>query len=114
MIAHALMAATVMAAGSLSLSPSAKAASIETAEAACAAAKVAVAARAHIAVSVIASCDVIGAADSPPGYYYILALHSARECEGICSTSMGWYAVQKATGRVFEWNVAGEKLGAPI
>jgi len=27
---------------------------------------------------------------------------------------MGWFAVQKATGRVFEWDVAEQKLGLPV
>jgi hypothetical protein len=27
---------------------------------------------------------------------------------------MGWFAVQKATGRVFEWDVAELRLGPPV
>ena len=46
--------------------------------------------------------------------YYVLALHSRRDCDGICSTNMGWFAVEKATGRVFNWDVAEWKLGPPI
>jgi hypothetical protein len=64
----------------------------------------------HISPSTIAFCDH---ADSPPGYY-VLALHSNRHCEGICSTNMGWFAVQKASGRIFEWDVGEQKLGSPI
>jgi hypothetical protein len=30
------------------------------------------------------------------------------------STLIGWYAVEKASGRVFEWHVGEWKLGPPI
>jgi hypothetical protein len=44
----------------------------------------------------------------------VLALHSNRHCDGICSTNMGWFAVDKRTGRVFDWDVAEMKLGQPV
>lgn len=36
----------------------------------------------------IAFCDHVVAAANPVGYY-VLALHSDRQCDGICSTNMG-------------------------
>ncbi len=64
-------------------------------------------------MSAIAFCDLV-APDSSPSGYYVLALHSTRKCDGICSTHMGWFAVQKATGRVFEWDMVEDKLGLPV
>jgi hypothetical protein len=58
-------------------------------------------------------CETIGAVDGPHGYY-VLALRG-RCREQVCgSTLVGWYAVRKRTGCVFEWNVAEWKLGPPI
>ncbi|MDZ4363028.1 hypothetical protein [Brevundimonas sp.] len=61
----------------------------------------------------IAFCDRIPAADVP-SEFYVLALHSDRKCEGICSTHLGWFAVQKSTSTVFDWNVAEWQLGQPV
>lgn len=83
---------------------------VANADEACAVAKTRVIARDRLPESAIAFCDVIPAADSPRGYY-IMALHSDRECEGICSTNMGWFAVRTSTGDVFDWNVAEWKPG---
>jgi hypothetical protein len=80
---------------------------------ACKIAKTQVAARSHFPRSKIAFCDHIKAADGPPGYF-VLALHSTRRCEGICSTNMGWFAVQRSTGRVFEWQTGEGELGPEV
>jgi hypothetical protein len=61
----------------------------------------------------IAFCDHVGSAENPPGYY-LLALHSDRECGGVCSTNMGWFAVRKSNGEVFDWDMAESKLGQPL
>lgn len=101
-------------AASLLLNPGGgNAAVVKTANAACQAVKTQVSAARHFPVSAIAFCDIIREQDSPKAYY-VLALHSTRQCEGICSTHMGWFAVQKSTGRVFEWDEAEEKLGASV
>jgi|SRR5579859_3253953 len=90
------------------------AAPAKTTKGACALAKSLVAAKGHFPPSVIAFCDVVPAASSPTGYY-VLALHSKRpDCNGICSTNMGWFAVEKTSGRLFEWDVAEQKLGPLI
>jgi hypothetical protein len=89
------------------------AARVKTAKAACDLVKARVSAARHFATSEIAFCDVIPAASTPKAFY-VLALHSKRNCDGICSRNMGWFAVQKTTGHVFEWDMAEEKLGRPV
>ena len=86
-------------------------------KAACKVAKAVVAARDHFPVSEIAFCDPLIPAEQPKGLY-VLGLHGKRDdCGGdVCSTLMGWFAVQKATGRVFEWDFTDfpGKLGKPV
>jgi hypothetical protein len=86
---------------------------VATEEAACNSVKARVATVEHFDVSVIAFCDFIVKEEQPAGFY-VLALHSRRDCDGICSTNMGWFAIEKATGRVFEWDVADCQLGRVI
>jgi hypothetical protein len=88
-------------------------AAVSKAKTACEIVKAQVSASRHFPISVIAFCDIIPARSSPKAYY-VLALHSRRQCEGICSTNMGWFAVQKLTGRVFEWDMAEEKPGPRV
>ena len=86
---------------------------VTTAEAACAVATARVTAQRRLPTSHVALCDHIPGTASPRGYY-VMALR-ARCPEGLCgSTNMGWIAVQKATGDVFEWDVADSKLGQPV
>jgi hypothetical protein len=89
------------------------AAPVRTGPAACAVATARVAAHLQRAQSSIPSCDPIRAVDSPRGFY-VLALRG-RCREPICgSTLIGWYAVEKGSGRVFGWHVGAWKLGPPI
>lgn len=85
---------------------------IATGDAACAAATAHIVSRYPEAQDRLSSCDVIAEADSPPGYY-ILAVHSDRVCDGICSTNMGWFAVERATGLVFDWDVGEQRVMTP-
>ena len=107
-------AAKMMVAGAiLAFAPSAHASPVGTGEAACGVVKARVATRLHRLPSSIPFCETLRVADSPRGFY-ILALRG-RCREEICgSTLIGWYAVQKRTGRVFEWDVGDWRLGAPI
>lgn len=92
---------------------SAQAAPVWIGGAACALAKARVAAYHHRTLSSIPSCETLRAGDSPRGFY-VLALRGWCR-EPICgSTLIGWFAVQKRTGRVFEWDVGEGRLGAPI
>ena len=90
-----------------------QAAPVSTEEAACAVAKAAVSAQRRFPVSRIRLCDTIDPVHSPRGFY-VLGLHGWCREEICGSTLMGWFAVQKATGRLFEWNVAENKLGPPV
>ena len=108
-ITCAKLVAFVLTTIALSASP-AVATPVKTEKAACALVKASVSASRHFPISTIAFCDM---ATNPRGYY-VLALHSSRRCDGFCSTNMGWFAVRKATGRVYEWNVADDNLGQTI
>src|SRR3954468_11451415 len=92
-------AAAIIAAGvALGLAPSAHAAPVRTGRAACAVAKVRGAASLHRPLSRIPYCETLRAVNSPR-CFYIVRLHG-RCREEICgSTLIGWYAVQKRTGR---------------
>jgi hypothetical protein len=105
--------AILLAATTLLIAVAAEAGPVRTERAACELVKARVAATGDFPLSRIAFCDVIPR-ESSPARYYVLALHSNRRCEGICSTNMGWFAVERATGRVFEWNVAEDRLGLPV
>src|SRR4051794_8896712 len=106
------MAALLLAAIALASAVPAKVRPV-SAKTACTVVKARAAARDHFPGSRITFCDIIAAGDSPRGYY-VLALHSRRHCEGICSTNMGWFAVQRSSGRVFDWDVAEDELGPEV
>jgi hypothetical protein len=92
------------------------AATVTTEKAACDLTKARVAARGHFPVLAIAFCDVIVPEAQPKGFY-VLGLHGKRDdCGGdVCSsTLMGWFAVQKSTGQVFEWDMVEDKLGQRV
>jgi hypothetical protein len=92
---------------------SAHAAPVRTDGAACAIAKARVAAQLQRTRASIPGCETLRAVDSPRGFY-ILALRG-RCREPVCgSTLIGWFAVQKRSGRVFEWDVAESGLGRPV
>ena len=88
--------------------------SVGSAEAACVVATARVTAQNGLPISHVSFCDHIAEADNPAGYY-VMALH-AHCSEEICgSTNMGWFAVKKATGKVFEVeDVTDWKLGRRV
>lgn len=86
---------------------------ITGAEAACDVAKMQVTAQRHLPADHVASCEALPEADGPDGYY-ILALYGHCD-EDLCgSTKMGWFAVQKTTGAVFQWDMGDLRLGRPV
>ena len=103
-IVCAKVGASLFAASLLQWSAPAGAATVTTEKAACDLTKARVAARDHFPVSVIAFCDIIIPEAQPKGFY-VLGLHG--KCrEDICgSTLMGWFAIEKSTGRVFEFDL---------
>jgi hypothetical protein len=81
---------------------------------ACDLAKQRVAEARHIAVSNIAFCEALDPKFLPAGLF-VLGLHSDRKCPDVCgSTLMGWFAVRKASGEVFEFDIIENKVGAPV
>jgi hypothetical protein len=43
--------------------------------------------------------------------YAIIGLHSNRQCDYICSSLAGWFAVDRRNGAVFEWDINEQRLG---
>ncbi len=86
---------------------------VESIEAACASASSRVTALRHLPVSHVVQCEGLESSDEPSGYQ-IVGLHGP--CvEEICgSTLMGWFAVRKENGDVFEYDVAESKLGRAV
>jgi hypothetical protein len=112
-IASAKAAAAILTVSLFQWPVQVAAATVTSEQAACDLTKARVAARGHFSVSAIAFCDVIVPEAQPKGFY-VLALHSTRKCDGICSTHMGWFAVHKASGRVYEWDINEDKLGSLV
>lgn len=113
---YAKVVASLIAASLLQCPAPASATPVNTEKAACALSKASVAARGHFPVSAIAFCDFIVAEAQPKGLY-VLGLHGKGDNCGadVCgSTLMGWFAVQKATGNVFEWDMAEGRLGQRV
>lgn len=103
----------MLAAIALSLSSCAKKQPVTSPQAACVVATARVTAVRDLPISHVALCDEIPEAASPDGYY-IMALR-ARCSEDLCgSTLMGWFAVQKATGDVFEVDPDEWKIGSRV
>jgi hypothetical protein len=46
--------------------------------------------------------------------WYVIALRSNRQCEGICSNLMGWYAVGRRSGSIHGYDMAELKVGAEV
>jgi len=105
--------ALASAIGGAVLTSSATASPVRSKASACAAIKNRVSSAHQIPIEMIAFCDVVSLRDSPRGFY-IMAIHSNRECDGICSTLMGWYAINRANGRIFEWRVADQQIGPEV
>lgn len=87
---------------------------VSSAEAACVVATARVTAQRHLPTSHVAFCDDIPETDGRDGYYVMaLRAHCSEELCG--STNMGWFAVQKATGEVFEVDdVSDWRLGRRV
>lgn len=112
----AKLVASLLAASLLQWPAPAGAASVTTEKAACKLTKVRVAARDHFPVSALSFCDFIVPEAQPKGFY-VLGLHGKRyDCgDDVCgSTLMGWFAVQRTTGQVFEWDDAEDKPGQEV
>ena len=58
-------------------------------------------------------CDVTTTNYDHPDWI-VIGLRSFRECDGFCSNLRGWFAVNRKTGEVREWNVGDWTIGDPI
>lgn len=86
---------------------------VKSPDVACTLATERVTAHRGLPVSHVVDCDNIPEADGLSSYYILALLADCHE-EMCGSTNMGWFAVSKATGEVFDWNVADSKLGRAI
>lgn len=87
---------------------------VASAAAACSIATARVTAELRLPRDHVANCDSSHPTDGLPGYYVLALYGRCREADGCASTLMGWFAVQAATGELFEWDVAEWKLGRPV
>jgi hypothetical protein len=99
----------------LSLAARADSAAITNEKAACELAKARVASQGRFKMSAIAFCDVIVSEAQPRGFF-VLGLHGKRhDCGGICgSTLMGWFGVERVSGKVFEWDIEKDRPGREV
>jgi hypothetical protein len=68
----------------------------------------------HRPTSNVAFCDDIPEDFSPDGYYVTGLRAYCHEPLGCGSTLMGWFAVRKSDGGVFEYDVAESTVGRPV
>jgi hypothetical protein len=59
-------------------------------------------------------CDI--AADDYDDHpeWWLIALRSFRQCDGICSNLRGWFGVNRKSGEVREWDMTNFTVGEPI
>jgi hypothetical protein len=95
---------------SLSLGSCASTQLVGDEQAACSVATTRVTAERRLSADHVAFCDHARSPDVPPGYYVLALRGHCRQPEGCGSTNMGWFAVHKQNGQVFEWDVAESKL----
>lgn len=99
---------------SLSLASCASTQLVNDEQAACSVATTRVTAERRLPADHVAFCDHTQSLDVPPGYHVLALRGHCREPEGCGSTNMGWFAVHKQNGQVFEWDVAESKLGRRV
>ncbi len=84
---------------------------VRSEQSACATATARVATLRRLPATHVAFCEA-GSHSDVPGYYVVSLRGHCRE--EICgSTLIGWFAVRKADGTVFEFNVGEWKVGQP-
>jgi hypothetical protein len=84
---------------------------------ACAALKKRMAVHDHVATADLDKtwfCDITNGDDEAQPEWWVIGLRSFRQCDEICSNLRGWFAVNRKTGEVREWNMGEDVLGGPI
>lgn len=94
----------------LSLTGCSRPQTVTSEQAACALATAKITVLRGLPATHVARCEPM----SGDAEHYALVLYAHCREELCGSTSMGWFAVRKATGEVFEWDVSNEKAGAPV
>ena len=51
--------------------------------------------------------------ENPPDWW-VIGLRSSRQCDGICSNPRGWFAVNRLTNEVREFDMGKHAVGGPI
>jgi hypothetical protein len=46
--------------------------------------------------------------------WWVIGLRSSRQCHGICSNLRGWFAVNRLTNEVREFDIGERAVGGPI
>jgi hypothetical protein len=59
-------------------------------------------------------CDVTLDVGHEHPRWWVIGLRSFRRCDYICSNLRGWFAVNRLTGEVREWEMGEDMLGGPI
>ncbi len=113
MIRGLILTVAVVASPSLAGCAGSPPAAVTSAGAACTVATARVTAARGLPLGHVASCDPVRAEDSPAGYH-VLGLRAVCNQDLCGSTLMGWFAVETATGAVFEWDVAESRIGAGV
>lgn len=91
----------------------AEAAQVTTPQAACALATERVTKLRGLPASHVATCDGAAEEADANGYFILALLAHCREA--LCgSTNMGWFAIRKSDGDLFDWDVAGWRPGALV
>jgi len=56
-------------------------------------------------------CDLIRSDQD----FYVLSLHAGSCASGtICSTLIGYFALRRKDGKVYQWDIAEDRLGDPL
>lgn len=59
-------------------------------------------------------CDITEDDDNLHPQWWLIGLRSSRQCDGICSNLRGWFAVNRKSGEVREWDMENFTVGTPI
>ena len=61
-------------------------------------------------------CDITEDSDNEHTDWWVIGLRSFRKCAGWweCSNLRGWFAVNRNTGEIREWDVGEDAVGGPI
>ena len=59
-------------------------------------------------------CDFSPFGDPRDDKWFLIALRSNRKCDGVCSTLMGWFAVDRRTGAIHSFDMAEFEIGPPV